>query len=44
MKFTILTIMFLAIASLSACNTFEGMGQDIKNGGQDVENAADRNK
>ena len=30
--------------SVTACNTTEGAGQDLKNAGQGIENAADRNK
>jgi entericidin B len=29
---------------LTACNTVEGAGKDIKKGGQAIENSADRNK
>lgn len=29
-----------ALVTLSACNTVEGVGQDIKAGGQAIENAA----
>ena len=33
-----------AMLSLSACNTIEGMGKDVKKGGEAIEKAADRNK
>jgi len=33
-----------SIAGLSACNTIEGLGKDIKSAGQSIENAADRKK
>ena len=33
-----------ALAMANGCNTVHGAGQDIKNGGQDVQNAADNNK
>lgn len=33
-----------ALSVLSACNTVEGAGKDIKHGGQAIENSADRNK
>ena len=33
-----------AAATLSACNTTEGAGKDIKAAGQGIENAAARNK
>jgi predicted small secreted protein len=46
-----LTLAVLSSAVLSACNTTEGMGQDVKaagqgiaNGGQDLSNSAERNK
>ena len=44
MKYVVLTVAFLMAASLNACNTFEGMGQDIQKGGENLENAADKNK
>ena len=36
----------LAIGALltSGCNTVEGMGKDLKAGGQAIEKAADKNK
>jgi predicted small secreted protein len=30
----------LAMAALAGCNTINGMGKDIKSGGQAIENAA----
>jgi len=33
-----------AVLALSACNTIEGMGKDVKKGGEAIEKAADRNK
>ena len=33
-----------AASMLSACNTMEGAGQDIQQGGKALENSADRNK
>jgi predicted small secreted protein len=33
-----------AASMLSACNTMAGAGQDIKQGGQALEDSADRNK
>ena len=39
------TLLILAFAAvLSACNTIEGAGKDIKKGGEKIENAADKNK
>lgn len=38
-------ILFAAILPLlAACNTIEGMGEDIQNGGQKIENAAEKHK
>jgi len=37
-------LLALAVFGLSACNTMEGLGKDIKAGGQKIENAADRSK
>lgn len=34
------TAIFIAIATLSACNTVEGIGKDIKSAGSTVENTA----
>ena len=33
-----------AMLALSACNTIEGMGKDVKKGGEAIEKAADKNK
>ncbi len=33
-----------AVACLAACNTIEGLGKDIKKGGEAIEKAADKNK
>jgi len=32
------------LPAFTACNTMQGLGQDIKNGGSDLESAASRNK
>jgi len=32
------------LASLAGCNTVSGVGQDVKAGGQAIENAADKKK
>jgi len=38
-------ILILAISfSLSSCNTFEGMGKDIKKGGKNIEDTANKHK
>ena len=34
------TALFLAVWMLTACNTMEGLGKDIKKGGQAIEKAA----
>ncbi len=43
-----LILALLALLALlplfTACNTMQGLGQDIKNGGADLESAASRNK
>lgn len=39
------TFLILAFAAtLSACNTMAGAGQDIQKGGEKIEDAADKNK
>ena len=40
MKALLLAVVGFAVLSLSACNTVEGAGKDVKAGGQAVENAA----
>ena len=32
------------VVSLSACNTFEGLGQDIQKGGENISHAAEKSK
>ncbi|PRC93151.1 entericidin A/B family lipoprotein [Solimicrobium silvestre] len=39
-KFALCCLAVLAITVLSACNTIEGFGKDVKNAGQSMENAA----
>ncbi len=34
----------LAIATLAACNTMEGLGKDVQKAGQKIEKAAERHK
>ncbi len=44
---SMLTRMFgvlLAVVALAGCNTMEGLGKDIKKGGEKIEKAADRHK
>ena len=40
MKALMLALIGLSVLSLSACNTVEGAGKDVKATGQAVENAA----
>ena len=39
-KMTQLLLTVLAVLSFAACNTVEGIGKDIKKGGQAIEKAA----
>lgn len=43
-KFLTLLTVAAATLSLSACNTVEGAGQDIQQGGKSIEKAADNHK
>jgi predicted small secreted protein len=43
-KTVLLACILTATLALSACNTMEGAGQDISNGGKDLTNSAARNK
>ena len=36
--------LLLAVVVLAGCNTMEGLGKDIKRGGEKIEKAADRHK
>jgi len=40
MKYFNLVILFVSLSCLSACNTMEGLGKDIKRGGAALENSA----
>ena len=40
MRAILLALISFSALSLSACNTMEGAGKDVKAGGQAVENAA----
>jgi predicted small secreted protein len=40
MKALAIALLGMFVVSLSACNTVEGAGKDVKAGGQAVENAA----
>ena len=37
-----LFVLFAAIALLAACNTFQGVGKDVKKAGEAIEGAAKR--
>ena len=39
-KFAFVFIAFVAVLQLSACNTVQGVGKDIKKGGEAIEKAA----
>jgi predicted small secreted protein len=39
-----LSLGLLSAVALSACNTTQGFGQDVKNTGQDISNTAQQNK
>lgn len=43
-KYLILAALLAFCAITSACNTMEGLGQDIQKGGQSLEDAASKNK
>ena len=43
-RFAIVAVLIASPLALTACNTVEGAGQDIKKGGEKIERAADRNK
>jgi predicted small secreted protein len=43
-KYLILSALVALNLVITACNTMEGMGQDIQNGGQNLEDAADKNR
>jgi entericidin B len=40
MKAILMALIGVCVLALSACNTVEGAGKDVKAGGQAVENAA----
>ena len=43
-KYIILAALIAFNTALTACNTMEGMGQDIQKGGENLENSADKHK
>jgi len=40
----ILSVIILAAFALTACNTVEGVGKDIKKGGESIEKAAKKSE
>ncbi len=40
MRYLIALFALMGVVSLSACNTVEGLGQDIQKGGEAIEKAA----
>jgi predicted small secreted protein len=42
-RYTMLAIMVI-LPLISACNTMEGLGQDVQKGGEKIEDSADKNK
>lgn len=44
MKTITIIASLMLLQALSACNTMEGLGQDLQAGGKSLEKAADRNK
>lgn len=44
MKKHVIVALAAFLTLLSACNTMEGLGQDIQKGGQKLEDKADENK
>lgn len=44
MKMNTLLPILAVILLASACNTFEGLGQDVQKGGSAIEKSADKNK
>lgn len=44
MKLAFAAFAFVLAAAASACNTVEGVGQDIESAGEAIEEAADENK
>lgn len=41
MSFKFLSLAPVLLLALAACNTMEGLGQDVQKGGQALENTAD---
>lgn len=43
-QFLIWTTAIFTLLGVAACNTMEGMGEDIEAGGDAIEDSADKNK
>ncbi len=43
-RFALATLALLLTAMTAACNTIQGIGADIRQGGQSIEKAASQNK
>jgi len=43
-KLTIVSVVFVGLLSLTACNTISGVGKDISSAGTAIESAAEKNK
>ena len=43
-KLVFITLSFILLAGVSACNTMEGLGQDVQRAGESLEESAKRNK
>jgi entericidin B len=41
-KLTLATVSLIAVLSLSACNTMQGVGKDIEKGGEAIQKAASK--
>lgn len=44
MKFLQWTAAVMMLVGVTACNTMEGLGEDVQAGGQKLENAAEKRK
>lgn len=42
-KALVLGTVLMGYLGLAACNTMEGLGEDVQKGGEKLENAADKN-
>jgi len=42
-KIVLLALMVVSVFALSACNTVEGVGKDVKKVGEKIEKAGDKN-